>query len=78
MHPRVQKFYPVLGLVSGKRLLWHFQTPVLCWINVSLREGDFRTMHGSEGVQTMVPDHGFTRVADRAGTSGPISSDANL
>ena len=33
VHPWVQKFYPVLGLGSGERLLWHFQTPVLYWIN---------------------------------------------
>ena len=26
-----------LGLGSGERLLWHFQTPVLYWINSSLR-----------------------------------------
>ena len=32
-HPWVQKFYPVLGLGSGERLLLHFQTPVLYWIN---------------------------------------------
>ena len=37
VHPWVQKFYPVLGLVSGERLLWHFQTPVLYWINFGLR-----------------------------------------
>ena len=37
MHPWVQKFYPVLGLESGERLLWHFQTPVLYWINFSLQ-----------------------------------------
>ena len=37
MHPWVQKVYPVLGLGSGRRLLWHFQTPVLYWINISLR-----------------------------------------
>ena len=35
--PWVQKFYPVLGLGSGERLLWHFQTPVLYWINFNLR-----------------------------------------
>ena len=29
MHPWVQIFYPVLGLGSGERLPWHFQTPVL-------------------------------------------------
>ena len=37
MHPWVQKFYPVLGLGSGEKLLWHFQTPVLYWINFGLR-----------------------------------------
>ena len=37
MHPWIQKFYPALGLGSGERLLWHFQTPVLYWINLSLR-----------------------------------------
>ena len=37
MHPWVQKFYPVLGLGCGERLLWHFQTPVLYWINFGLR-----------------------------------------
>ena len=30
VHPWVQKFYPVLGLGPGERLLWHFQTPGLC------------------------------------------------
>ena len=35
--PWVQKFYPVLGLGSGGRLLMHFQTPILYWINFSLR-----------------------------------------
>ena len=40
VHPWVQKFYPVLGLESGERLLWHFQTPVLYWINFSLRFSD--------------------------------------
>ena len=30
--------FPVLGLGSGERRLWHFQTPVLYWINFSLRE----------------------------------------
>ena len=29
--------YPALGLGSGERLLWHFQTPVLNLINFSLR-----------------------------------------
>ena len=38
VHPWVQKFYPVLGLGSGDTLLWHFQTPVLYWINFSLRQ----------------------------------------
>ena len=37
VHPWVQKFYPVLGLGSGGRLLCHFQTPVLYWINFSQR-----------------------------------------
>ena len=37
MHPWVQRFYPVLGLGSGERLLWHFQAPLLYWINFSLR-----------------------------------------
>ena len=37
MRPWVQKFYPVPGLGSGERLLWHFHTPVLYWINFSLR-----------------------------------------
>ena len=37
VQPWVQKFYPVLGLGPGERLLWHFQTPVLYWINFSLR-----------------------------------------
>ena len=38
MHPWAQKFCPVLGLGSGERLLWrHFQTPVLYWINFSMR-----------------------------------------
>ena len=37
MRPWVQKFYPVPGLGSGGRLLCHFQTPVLYWINFSLR-----------------------------------------
>ena len=37
LHPRVQEFYPVLGLGSGGRLLRHFQTPTLGWIHVSLR-----------------------------------------
>ena len=32
LHPKVQKFYPVLGLGSGRRLLGHFQTPVLNWM----------------------------------------------
>ena len=31
------EFYPVLGLGSGERLLWHFQTAILYWINFSLR-----------------------------------------
>ena len=31
------EMYPVLGLGSGERLLWHFQNPVLYWINFSLR-----------------------------------------
>ena len=43
LHPWVQKFYPVLGLGSGERLLWHFQTPVLYWIKFqSASWGDFR------------------------------------
>ena len=37
MHLWVQKFYPALGLGSGRRLLRGFQTPVLYWINFSLR-----------------------------------------
>ena len=37
VHPWVQKLYPVLGLGSGERLLWHFQAPVLHWITFSLR-----------------------------------------
>ena len=32
VHPWVQKLYPVLGLGSGERLLWRFQTPFLYWI----------------------------------------------
>ena len=38
-YPWVQKFYPV-GTGAGvweERLLWHLQTPVLHWINFSLR-----------------------------------------
>ena len=35
--PMVQEFYTGLGLGSGGRLLRHFQTPVLYWINFSLR-----------------------------------------
>ena len=35
--PWIQNFYPVLGLESGGRLLRHFQTPVLYWINFGLR-----------------------------------------
>ena len=35
--PWVQKCYPVVGLGSGERLLWHFQTPALYWVNFSLR-----------------------------------------
>ena len=38
VHPWVQKCYPVLGLGSGERLLWHFQTPVLYRINLRLRD----------------------------------------
>ena len=37
VHPWVQKFYPVLGLGSGERLVY-FQTPVLYRINFGLRE----------------------------------------
>ena len=37
VHPWVQKLYPVLGLGSGERLLWLFQTPVLYWISFRLR-----------------------------------------
>ena len=37
VHPWVQKIYPILGLGSGGRPLRHFQTPVLYWINFSLR-----------------------------------------
>ena len=37
VHPWVQNFYPVLRLGSGGRLLSGFQTPVLYWINLSLR-----------------------------------------
>ena len=36
-HPWVQTFCPVLGLGSGGSLRMHFQTPVLYWINFSLR-----------------------------------------
>ena len=36
--PMGPQIYPVLGLGSGERLLWHMQTPVLYWINFSLRD----------------------------------------
>ena len=35
--PMAPGILSVLGLGSGERLLWHFQTPVLYWINFSLR-----------------------------------------
>ena len=38
--PMGPEIYPVLGLGPGERLLWHFQTPVLYWINLSLRLWD--------------------------------------
>ena len=34
LHAWVQKLYPILGLGSGGKLLRHFQTPVLHWINL--------------------------------------------
>ena len=37
VQPWVQKFYPVMGLGSGGRLLGHFQTPVLYWMHFGLR-----------------------------------------
>ena len=37
LQPWVQECYPVLGLGSRGRLLRHFQTPTLHWINFSLR-----------------------------------------
>ena len=46
MHPWVQKFYLDLGLESGERLLWHFQTPVLYWINFSLRSLKMMAVQG--------------------------------
>ena len=50
VHPWVQKFYPVLGLRSGERLVWYFQTPALYWINFSLlKEARFRTFWGERG-----------------------------
>ena len=44
VHPWVQKFYPVLGLGSEGRLLWHFQTPALYWTNFSPRLLDALSM----------------------------------
>ena len=41
LHPCVQRFYPVLRLGSGGRLLRHFQPPTLHWIHFSLRWGLF-------------------------------------
>ena len=37
VHPWAQKYYPVLGLRSGERLLGHFQTPNLHWKDISLQ-----------------------------------------
>ena len=44
VHPWVQRFYPMLRLGSGGRLLWHFQTPILYWINFSQQKGGAKAL----------------------------------
>ena len=41
------------------------------------RTGARRQGHGSERVQTMVPDHGFCEGGDHAGTGDHASSESN-
>ena len=57
VHPWVQKLYPVLGAGSGERLLRHFQTPVLYWINFCLR---MQTVLSMCLIPLSYPDHRST------------------
>ena len=57
MHPWVQKFYPVPGLGCGERLPWHFQTPVLYWINFGLRPSTL--LHRLSDLHTVLRELGL-------------------
>ena len=73
--------YPVLGLESEGRLLRHFQTPVLYWINFSLRQifpehftidcTNFRG-DGNESLSWSAPHPGFRAFSWQSHSPTPV------